>query len=262
MAGNYQQQEKKKPRAPFDLFSLTLWTPNPAPQANGKNASLNWGVNLKGDITVSCRSGNPADKEKTKQGDGDVIRATFPLAQFEIFLGFFNEAIRAKGEYKKFIDSNGWYGLVDGQRKVLDKPRTDSTLTIGKDSEGKMFIALTKYKRDNFEFSFTPDRPAFYFRHANGDLFTAAEESVAYASGFQKTLSELYHIVRESDVVHSIYAKDYEERFDPKKAFGAAGGGGGGNSYGGGQNRGGSGGGGGQARPAAAATDDDDDIPY
>lgn len=257
MAGNYQQTEKKKPRAPFDLFSLTMWTPN---AASGKNASLNWGVNTKGEITITCRSGNPADKDKTKNGDGDVIRAAFPVKDFEVFLGFFNEAIRAKGEYKKFIDMLGWYGLVDGQRKLLDKPRTESTLTVGKDSDGKMFIALTKYKRDSFEFGFVPDRPAFLFKHASGELFTNAETSVAYAGGYYKNLSNLFEYVTLSDLKHKDYAADYEERFDPKKAFanntgGAAGG----------QQRSNNGGnGGGNNRPSAAPVDDmdDSDMPY
>lgn len=264
MAGNYpQKQERKKPRAPFDLFNLTLWTPS---VAEGKSASLNWGVTADGKITVTTRSGNPADKEK--YSDGDTIRISFPHHVFHVFLGFMGEAARSKGPYKRGIAELGWFTKKDGQSIRLDQPRTNCELIVGKDDQGVMFIALTKYKRDNYEFRFAPEhsRRAFDFKHENGNVFTEGETSVAYASGYIKTLSELYEIVRLSDLAHKSYASDYEERYDPKKAHAGGGGGNGGGqrSGGGSSNSGGSSNGGGNNSYRTTTNDDmeDDDIPY
>lgn len=258
----YNNQEKDtRPRAPFDLFDLTLWAPS---TAQGKSASFNLDVDVANRVSFIVRTGDPADKEKSK--DGDVIRMKVKLAKFKEFIALFGQVVRSKGEIKYAMVEQVYFRFnkETKQRERMDKPRDGNELFFGKDRDGVIFISLVAYNKTKIEFRFVPDRKDFVFKHADGNVFTAAEDSASAAGAYHALCQELIDRVDQSRLVHKASPDLYKPPYVPQQG----GHGGGGNSY----NKGGSGGsnsGGGSSnssgnRVAANDADDmmDDDIPY
>jgi hypothetical protein len=260
----YNNQEKdNRPAAPFDLFVMTLWAPSTAP---GKRAMFKVEVDAAGRVTFMVRTGDPADKEKAK--DGDVIRMKLNFWDFEKVVNLFGDVVRAKGEMKVAVVEQQFFRFnkETKQRERVDTPRDGNKLFFVKDSEGKIAVSLVQYNRPQIEFGFLAERPEFVFAHADGTKFSDAEMSQSGARAYHKLLGELQSRIQSSLIRQHQVPDQYKPPYVPQQQ------GGGGNGYqnqnrGGGQG-GGSGynNGGGQARPqqaAVVAVDDmDDDIPY
>lgn len=257
----YNNQEKdKRPKSPFDLFQLTKWAPSPT--APGKNAMLMLDVSLDGTVGFTVRTGDPADKERMK--DGDVIKMRLKFDDFERFVNQFGDAIRAKGECKFALVEQVKFkwDSQQGKRVPLDQPRDGIKLFFGKDSEGIFFISLIQYKKSEIEFGFINDKAEFIFKHADGQPFSRAENSLLGARSYHKLLTELHVRVLNS----AIRMQQIPDQFQPPyvspnagggNGYGNRGGNGGGNNYGNNNS-----GGGGSNKPAPSFDDMDDDVPY
>jgi uncharacterized membrane protein YgcG len=259
----YNNQEKdNRPAAPFDLFVLTLWAPSTAP---GKRAMLKLDVDAAGKVTWMVRTGDPADKEKAK--DGDVIRMKMNIWDFEKTVNLFGDVVRSKGEMKVAAVEQVYFRFnkETKQRERVDTPRDGAQLFFVKDSEGKIAVSLVQYNRPKIEFGFLPDRPEFRFAHADGSKFSEAEESQSNARAYHKLLQELQLRVAASQIRQYQVPDQYKPPYVPPQQGGGNGGynkGGNGGGYG---NSNGGGSSGGQRPPAAAVIgedDLDDDIPY
>lgn len=263
MAYDNKQEQDKRPKAPFDLFKLTLWAPSPT--APGKNASFNVDVGIDGIVTLRVRTGDPADKEKAKDGDQIVMR--MQPKQFNEWVILFDEVLRGKGENRKQIVEQVWYRWDKdaGKRVKMDAPRDGTKLSFGKDADGKVFVALTAYKRTDIEFGyFDPSRAEFWYVHGDGNRFTEGEMSQSAARGYLAEMRDLQNRISNSRIIQHLTPDLFQPPYVPKPPQGGYGGGNGNNNNRGGG--GGYGGGGGQSKPAAAPAsgfeDDDTDIPY
>lgn len=256
MAYNDQNQDKR-PKSPFDLFQLTKWAPSPT--APGKRAMFSVDVGLDGSVTFTMRTGDPADKDRMK--DGDNVRMKLRFEDFEKLVLQFGDAIRSKGECKYAFTEQvrfRWNNEAK-RREPLETPRDGIKLFFGKDSAGLFFISLIQYKKTEIEFGFLNDRPDFIFKHGDGTPFSDAENSLLGARSYHKLLTELHNRVLNS----AIRQAQIPDQFKPPYQSPNAGGGNGG--QGGGQRSGGQGGGnnsGGGNKPAPSFDDMDDDIPY
>lgn len=260
MAYNNEQKDTR-PNAPFDLHSLTKWAPS---TAQGKSAMFKVDVDLAGKVTLMVLTGDPADKERSK--DGHMIKIKLGPEDFEKFVINFGDALRAKGECKYFLveqvkfqwDKNA------GKRVPLETPRDGIKLVFGKDSAGIMFISLVQYKKTEIEFGFLVERPEFLWKHSDGTPYSNAENSVLGARAYHKLLTELNLRIEASRIRQHQTPDAYKPPYVPGPPGGGAGGGSGGGGYNKGGNGGGGGyGGGGQTQKAAPDFSEmDDEIPY
>lgn len=263
------QERDNRPNAPFDLFQLTLWAPSPT--APGKSAMFGFDVGIDGKVTARVRTGDPADKEKSK--DGDVIRLTFgKLTDFEQFVQVFGDVVRSKEPRKECAVEQVWFRFnkETKQRERMDSPRDGVKLFVDKDRDGRVSLSLVQYNRTNIEFGFLPQRPEIVFAHGNGDKWTEGEQSQSAARAYHKILGELHQRVDGSRIRQHQVPDLYKPPFVPQKpgGNGGQGGGGGQNGYSG-YNKGGSNGGGGggnsnyqKPAPVQVEVDMDDDVPY
>jgi uncharacterized membrane protein YgcG len=264
----YNQQEKdNRPRAPFDLFSLTRWAKS---TAQGKSASFNLDVDLAGRVSLMVRTGDPADKERMR--DGDNIRIKLNLEDYEKWVIQFGEAIRHKGECKFVLVEQVRFSWDNNLKKrvPLEAPRDGIKLFFGKDSNGVFYMSLIQFKKTEIEFGFINERPEFIFKHGDGNAFTDAENSLIGARAYHKLLLELHQRITQSRLLQNAKPDDYKPPYVPAQGQGGGQGGGqsnnggnrsGGNS-GGGNGGGQSNGGGGTAKASPEFSDMDDDIPY
>lgn len=270
MAYNNQQEKDNRPRSPFDLFALTRWAPSPT--AQGKSASFNLDVDDAGRVSFIVRTGDPADKERMR--DGDIIRIKLGLDDFERFAIKFGDMLREKGPCKIFFTEQVKFRWDNDAKKrvALDQPRDGIKLVIGKDSEGVVFMALTQFKKTEIEFGFVNERPEFIFQHADGTPFSRAENSVIGARAYHKLLTELHSRI-EAGLARVARTPDkYKPPFVPQQGSGNGSGGynkgnsnGSGGYNGGNRNNASAGNSGGvtpQAAPASEFVDTDDEIPY
>lgn len=260
----YNNQEKdNRPKAPFDLFALTLWAPSTAP---GKSAMFLVDVDVGFRVTLTVRTGDPADKEKGK--DGDVIRMKMELRDFEKVVNLFGDVIRSKGEMKVAAVEQVYFrwNKEQGKRERIEQPRDGNQLFFVKDSEGKIALSLVQYNRPKIEFSFLSTKPALVFKHGDGSPYSDAEMSQSEARAYHKILSELFSRVSASQIRQHQIPDQYKPPYVPQQAAGNGGGGyNKGNNNGGGQQQrpANSGGNEGSSKAAVTAFDDmDDDIPY
>jgi hypothetical protein len=262
MAYNNNQEKDTRPKAPFDLFSLTKWAPSPTNPS--KNAMLSLDVALDGTVSFVVRTGDPADKERMK--DGDIIKIRVRFEKYEQFVLQFGDMLRQKGPCKYFLVEQVRFRWDKdaGKRVAMDEPRDGIKLAYGKDDNGVVFMALTQYKKTDIEFGFIEAKPEFIFKHGDGAPFSPAENSMIGARAYHKLLTELHTRVLNS----AIRQQQIPDQFKPPYVA-PQGGGNGGGGYGG--NRGGNGGGGGgysnnsggsRPAPQAAPSMEDDDVPY
>jgi hypothetical protein len=261
----YNNQEKdKRPKAPFDLFALTLWAPS---TAQGKSAMFMMDVSLDGKVNFTVRTGDPADKEKQK--DGDVIRMRMNLVDYEKVVNVFGDVIRSKGPMKVAAVALDYYrwDKESKQRVRMDAPRDGNKLFINKDADGTVSLSLVQYNRTNIEFGFIPRNPELVFAHSDGNKWTDGEMSLSGARAYHKVMAELHSRVAAS----TIRQHQIPDQFQPPYVAPQAAGGGQGGGYKSGNGGGGGGGynkpqqsnnGGGQRAVVVAEDDMDDDIPY
>lgn len=220
----------------------------------------------------------PQDSEDASRNRGP-IEARWDQVRFNAVLDLIRKAIRmsAKGENWRdkveYADKPWIRG--DGGKSVRGTEAKPMWATWVGCTDGRVWISLQVYKRPNIQFFFGKDIYNFLY-HENGQPFSDAEISCAFANGWVSAL--------EQHIPGLVTARYNHEKTLPKAKQGQGGGQGGGQgNYNGGNNnqqgnRGGyhsqstqgSGGGGGNSGGgngggnSYAAADDiaDDDLPF
>lgn len=244
----------------LDNRKLSMSTRTNAQGPNGRPAfaRLDWSV-VNANPRVTVYTNDPQDP-----GEGGKIAGAFSAPGFFAWMALMNDMIeKAPAGFKDKVDLLNFRFFGPGKKS--ERPEVISSLWYGKDEHGVVWISLVdaaNQARPKIKFEFGND-DWHQFVHGNGQAYTKAETSAAFAKGYMMLLPLM--------VAH-MATIDYTPP-EPKPQQGG-GGGFGGNRGGGGYGGGGGGGGGygggnrgGQpgAAPAAAGGGGDalgDDIPF
>lgn len=225
----------------FDEPKLDLKTPN----SKGKMATLKWGI-FKNNPRLTVYTNDPDDTT-----DNGRISANLDAKTFYAFLQLLSRAIKSDVEFKAKIDNKN-HIFAYGKRS--EEAVLVSSLWVGRDADGVVWISITAPKHPSIKFAFANSDYHFFY-HTGGEQFTKADYSQIYAEAYLTMLTELMGVA----MVHHYIAPEPrpEGQGGGKGGFqggGNRGGGGGGSYGGGGGNRGGQqGGGGGGGNPAPRA---------
>lgn len=237
MADNGFRPQPRKPIA-LDNRKLTMSAPN----NKGKFANLRWQL-IKNNPRIVVFTNDPEDQNN----EYGKITAALDAPTFFMFLRLLESAINATGKFREKIDNSN-FTFPGGKRS--ESPSVVSSLIVGRDEDGLIWISVSAPRRPQIKFPFmNPEFHSLY--HGDGSPYTPAEISKAYASAYIDMLRLMMANLLVSEWVPP----------DPPKDQGNRGGGGGyGNRGGGGGGYGG--GGGGRQAPAADAGIGDDDTPW
>lgn len=207
-----------------------------APNSKGKRAGLLWQL-INNNPRIVVYTNDPDD-----QADYGKITAALDAPTFFAFLNLIDNAIKAEGEYKEKID-NANYTWPGGKRS--ETPSVVSSLIVGKDADGLIWISVSAPRRPQIKFPFI--NPEFHnFFHRDGSPYEKAEVSAIMAKSY---LDILRGMMAQLLVTEYVEPKPKEDR----NGGGNRGGGFGGGS-GGGAPR--------QERPKASFADMEDDTPW
>ena len=212
-----------------------------APNSKGKRAGLLWQL-INNNPRIVVYTNDPDD-----QIDYGKITAALDAPTFFAFLNLIENAIKATGEFKEKIDNMNftWPG---GKRS--ETPSVVSSLIVGKDADGLIWISVSAPRRPQIKFPFI--NPEFHnFFHRDGSPYEKGEVSAIMAKSY---LDILRGLMAQLLVTEYVEPKPKEDRNN-----------GGNRNNGGGYGGGNSNGGGGQRQERAAKTgfdDMDDDTPW
>lgn len=166
----------------------------PCPTAPGKTSALIWGV-YASNPRITVYTGDPEDSsERTGYGR---IAASLDAPTFEVFLNMLKEAVDSTVEYKNKIENLNytWFG---GKRS--ENPVVVSSLWVGKDKDGLVWISVTAENRPLIKFII--NNPEYHnLFHGDGVPFTKAEASTIYGKAYVKLLSGMMTHLLVSDYV-------------------------------------------------------------
>jgi hypothetical protein len=242
----YEQQERKKPKAPIDWYQLALSAQCPA--APDQRSSMIFGVNNH-NVTITVYTNDPNDKDN-KQTNNGMIKTSMRIDVFLAFLAIFETVLKAKGPFKRIVTGVRWYNGKD----KLETPWNDTDLFVNKDADGVMSLTLTSKKSQKITFGFIPKgyHETHYFKDEAGNLLPDGEVSMMYARGRMELLKK----VVELEMFNKLLLTSRPDEYAPPviRTFPGSNGGGGGNSSSAPQ----------RSTPVreTATVDDDDDVPY
>lgn len=154
----------------LDNIKLSLSAPN----SKGKRASLNWQL-INNNPRIVVYTNDPDD-----QIDYGKISAKLDAPIFFAFMNLIENAINSSGEFKDKIENSNfsWSG---GKR--AETPTVESSLLVGKDADGVVWVAVSAPRRPQIKFSFL--NPEFHnFIHKDGSPYTKGEVSVLMAKSY------------------------------------------------------------------------------
>lgn len=253
-----QQRQPGQPHPPTALNNPKLNLATPCPGAQGKTSVLKWRL-VQNNPRIEVWTNDPQDQDK----QNGKLGANLDMPNFRSLLIFLRQAIafrptETETHFSRAIDCVG-YTFFGGQRS--QEPKVLSTVKVGKDKEGVVWIGVFADNRPRIPFPFVPGNWHVY-RKGDGSPLTKAETSMVYAEAYAEMLGQMSsHIASENYVP------------PPPRDNNGGGynrGGGGGYNRGGGQGGGGGGNynrGGGGSQDGGARTDSgpgvpDDDIPF
>lgn len=235
-----------RPTTALDNKKLSMRATN----AKGKTSSLNWQlVNNNPRIVVYTN-----DPDDTK--DYGKITAALDAPTFFAFLRILEKAINSPDKFREKIDNLN-FTFPGGKRS--EQPSVVSSLIVGKDEGGAVWISVSAPGRPQIKFPFVnPDFHHFY--KDNGQQYTKEECSDLYARSYHTMLSMLMANVLTNHWIEP-------PKKDANGGNNRGGGGGGGNRNGGGnwgdrKPNNNQGGGGGRSEPSTGGDDGDSDIPW
>lgn len=177
----------------------------PCPTAQGKYSTLIWGVHAN-NPRLTVYTGDPEDSsERTGYGR---IAANLDTPTFYAFVELLERISRGPEDCKFKIENKNytWFG---GKRSEV--PVVVSSLWVGKDKEGAVWISITAENRPIIKFYINiPDFHAMF--HGDGTPFSKAETSTLFAIGYCALLRNM---------VSELLVKEYVEEA-PKKPFDAS----------------------------------------
>lgn len=230
---------KPLPRKKNALDNRKLNLSTPCPTAKGKYSALIWGV-YSNNPRLTVYTGDPDDTTKDPYGR---ITAALDVPTFFAFLELMKRVIVSKEEVKFSIENKN-FTFFGGKRS--EKPVLVSTLWVGKDKDGKVWISVISddASRPKVRFFFG-DNQFHHITHSDGSPLTPGENSTLFATGYFSILTNL---------VSDILVKEYVEDKPKQPQQGGQGGYNNQNQGGGGQNN---------YRPQAnSASKFEDEIPF
>jgi hypothetical protein len=214
------------PKNALSEYKLTLSCP-PA-QGATKPGTLKFSV-VKNNPRIDVYTNVPNDRNNGN------IRAAMDSPTFYALLNLLQKVIDGPADQKYSIDNLN-YTWFDGKRS--EQPKVVSTTHVGRDKEGRVFIAVTAKERPYLKFVFLPSN--FHaVKNIDGSPMSESELSTIYAQGYVDMLTELVANVLDTNYVEP-------EQRNNKPGAGNR------NSYGGGQSKNNS---------QSASSDWDDEFP-
>lgn len=187
MAGNQPQRKQ----LPFDDQRAKLYAP-PA-QGSTKRPTLTWGFSTRKFVA------NSATITVKTQVDGDKnfgrIDATIPMPQLYTMFRLIDNVIKTPGEQSRSIRI--YTDFLAG--KKTDSPVPVSNFIVGKESDGRVYLALVAKNRPNFKFYMTPDD--FYRLVVDGQEMSTEEYYAACAEGYMRYIQDIFASVVNSEFV-------------------------------------------------------------
>ena len=215
MSQNQRFQAPPRKKNALDEYKLRL---SARPQQGAqKPASLAFSV-VKNMVHVDVYTNVPNDK------DNGRIRAAMDSPTFFAMLELLQMAIESPEQMSRKIENKN-FTFYQGKRS--ETPMVVSTTMIGKDKEGRVFLAVLAKDRPNIPFYFLPSS-FHHLLNQDGSPLDEGTISVIYAKGFIKLLYALVPAVLESEYVEPVPRDQQGGGQRPQ-------GGGGGNYQGGGQ---------------------------
>lgn len=212
-----------------------------APNSKGKRAGLLWQL-VNNNPRIVVYTNDPDD-----QIDYGKITAALDAPTFFAFLQMIENAVNAPvgTEFKDKIENSNF---TWGGGKRSETPTVVSSLLVGKDPDGVIWIAVSAPRRPQIKFPFmNPDFHNFF--HRDGSPYEKAEVSALIAQSYIKLLRLL---------MAQLLVTEYVEPKPKEDRNGGGGGNRGGQGGGGGYNRGGGNSGGGNS----GGGDLDDETPW
>lgn len=196
-----------------------------APNSKGKKAGLLWQL-INNNPRIVVYTNDPDD-----QVDYGKITAALDSPTFFAFLRLIEQAITAEKGYKEKIDNLNY---TWGGGKRSDTPTVVSSLLVGKDDDGVIWIAVSAPRRPQIKFPFM--NPEFHnFIHRDGTPYEKAEVSALMAAAYVDFLRPMLANLMVSEYVEP---KPKDDRGGNNRSSGGNSGGGNsggrGNSWGGG----------------------------
>lgn len=182
---------EQKKQLPFEDRRNKLY--GPAVQGGKGRPTLTFGyvtrkfVNNMASITV--KTNVPDDKDYGR------ITAEFPMAQMYTIFEMIEKAAREANYEQQSI--RVYTDFAAG--KKTDQPFPKANLIIGKEDDGRVYIALVAKNRPNIKFHIGPEE--FYKLVVNGQELTTAEYYGMYATGYIKMIRAIYDNVVSTEFI-------------------------------------------------------------
>jgi hypothetical protein len=157
--------------------------------SKGKMASLNWGL-YSNNPRITVYTNDPDDTR-----DNGKITAALDAPVFFAFLELLSNAIKSKTEYRAKIDNKNFI-FPGGKRS--ETPVLVSSLIVGRDEEGVVFISVVANNRPIIKFPFV--NPDFHhFFHTSGDPYSKAEVSTLMAMAYLKMMTTMMTVAMDTN---------------------------------------------------------------
>lgn len=254
---NFQNNRPAKIKTLLDDSFLRLSAPCPTPAGAGKKSTLRVVLNKNNPQSLNnphlvVYTNDPTEKDRDT--DYGKITAKFDFFGWGMFMEYIQEAPNWENGKKEFIDCKD-HIFAGGKRS--EAPVVTARVTIQKDMEGVINVAITAKGRPHIVFKLLPPAGFLDMRNGDGTPVSDAVNSARYCRMY-------YNIMTK--VVAKLMVEGYvaPAPYDPQnKGGGNGGGGGGGGNYGGNRGGGGgNGGGGGGGSSGGSWGGGDDDIPF
>lgn len=180
----------------FDMFGQAT--------SGNKNPRLNWGIR-DGNPRITIFTNDDSDPIANKV----IIAAMNPLVTDVLLDKIIEIAKSPELDNKIKLDCDT--GVYDQQtRKQIDR-KLNSSVLVGKDNEGMVWMTLIAESRPKIKFIFKLS-PFHRFYEKDGRELTPAEMSVAMAVSTAKQLKEIFNLYIKDDMVAA------QDRFAKNKA--------------------------------------------
>lgn len=188
MSQNQRFQAPPRKKNALDEYKLRL---SARPQQGAqKPSSLAFSV-VKNMVHVDVYTNVPNDK------DNGRIRAAMDSPTFFAMLELLNLAIESNEPFSRKIENKN-FTFYQGKRS--EAPQIVSNTMVGKDKEGRVFLAVLAKDRPNIPFYFLPS--SFHsLTMQDGSPVDEGTVSVIYAKGFLKLLYTLVPTVLSAEYV-------------------------------------------------------------
>lgn len=181
---DYQNQQQEFTKTAFNNRDVTLWAKNQEDAWANMIFAVETTGRKKHDNVFAIKVFTRVSTEEKKP-----ITALLDVGTFGIFTKLLRDTIAMKlepgKEYKAPVIESLEQKWTKGEngRNIPDGTYVNSRVHLGKDAEGKVWIAVTSGKRNNIKFIFHKNKMV-NLRHSDGSPLSDAELSILSAHSF------------------------------------------------------------------------------